>query len=152
MTDDGARAQRKALELLQARLKEAQQDLEVAHSDGFLETLKDLSEEARAAEQEARAREDEVSLNAARLVRLQHDVAEAERNQLAPRAVFTVSPALGALTLLGMLGSIVLMTNMLTDGPSQGGYLVLGALTVLPPPVLAWVMKRRFSGAWSSKP
>lgn len=149
--DDAGRAQRKTLELLQARLKEAQDDLELSHSEGHLEALNALVADARAAEAEANAREGEVAANAAKLARVRHDVAEDERKALAPRAVYQVSPALGALTVLGLLGSIVLMSDLITDAPTDVGYAILAALVVLPPPVAAWVMKRRFSGAWSSK-
>lgn len=147
MTDDPGRAQRKQLELLQARLKEAQQDLELAHTEGYLDELRALSEDARAAEAAAVDAERRAASTGEQLARVRHDVAEAERHHLAPRAVYRTSPAVAAIALCAGLGAASVMASLLSGGPTPLGYGVLAAMVVLPPPVAAWVYRRRFSGA-----
>ena len=78
-------------------------------------------------------------------------MAEDERNRLAPPAVYKVSPAVAALTFLGMVGSVFLVGELVSVPltPTRQG--ILAAMVLLPPPVLAWVVRRRFSGVSPSK-
>ena len=144
MTDDG-RAQRKTLELLQGRLKEAQEDLDLAHSEGFEEALKALSQEALAAEGEAGAQERQVRATAEQLALFRRDVAEAERQLLAPRTKSEVSPALGALAFATAVGAVVGVGILLSQGPTPFGDAVMVAGSVLPAPALAWLWRRRLN-------
>lgn len=144
MTDDG-RAQRKTLELLQGRLKEAREDLDLEHTPGFEDALKALSQEALAAEVEAGAHERQVRATAEQLAKFRRDVAEAERQLLAPRAKAQVSPALGALAFAGAVGALVGVGTFLFEGPTPLGYAVMAAGSVLPGPALAWLWRRRLN-------
>ena len=81
---DGGRARRKELELLQARLKEAREDLEAPHTLGYAEDVKQLIEDALSVDAEAIAREREASAATSQLAAFRHDVEEAERQLLAP--------------------------------------------------------------------
>lgn len=140
------REKREELELLQGRLKEAKEDLEQAHTEGYAEEVKQLIEDTLAADAEAVLREREVRDTASRLVAFRHDVEEAERQLLVPRAVKSVSPAVLALTVASLFASGMALASLLSGAPTFDGYLVMGALAVIPPPVLAWVWRRRLSG------
>lgn len=146
MTDDSGRVRRKELELLQGRLKEAQQDFEAAHTEGYAEEVKQLIEDTLAIDAEAVQREAEARTTAQRLVVFRHDVEEAERQLLAPRTVSSVGAATVMVSIATLTASFVTLISFLTGQPSTLGYVVLGALAVLPSPLLAWVWRRRLSG------
>ncbi len=146
MTDDSGRARRKQLELLQGRLKEAKADLLLEHSEGHLETLAQLKDDALAREMDAATREREARDTGQRLAKFRHDVEEAERQLLVPRTVQTVSPAVVAFALASTLASVVTLAIYLNEAPSTEGYVVMGILSLVPPPLLAWVIRRRLSG------
>ena len=143
---DGGRARRKELELLQARLKEAREDLEAPHTLGYAEDVKQLIEDALSVDAEAIAREREASAATSQLAAFRHDVEEAERQLLAPKTVMAVGPATVAVSFAGFVGCVITLSGLLTQGPTLGGYVVLGALAVLPGPLVAWVWRRRLSG------
>ncbi len=145
MSDDG-RARRKHLEQLQARLKQARLDLDAPHTEGYVEEVRQLIEDTLAVDSEAVMLEREERDTARRLVKFRHDVAEAERQLLAPKAVSSVSPAVVALTLGSAAASVLVVATFLPGMPTREGWLVMGALAVLPPPVLAWIWRRRLSG------
>ena len=146
MTEDSGRARRKELELLQGRLKEAQQDLELAQSEGFPEELQQLKDDAKAIDIEAVKRERDVRDTSQRLSAFRHDVEEAERQLLAPKAVSSVGPAVAAVSMASVVGACWVLATFLTSEPSFTGYVVMGTMAVLPAPVLAWVWRRRLSG------
>lgn len=81
------------------------------------------------------------------IARYRHDVAEAERALLAPKAVWQTSPAVGAVALAAVTASAVAIGVLLSEGRTPWGFAVMVAGAVLPGPVVAWVWKRRFSGA-----
>ena len=146
MSEDVGRARRKELELLQGRLKEAKHDFDLPHTEGYVEELKQLIEDAIATDADAVMREREVRDTAQRLASFRHDVEEAERQLLVPKAVSSVGNAVIALTVGSCVASAVTLLSLLSGPPTFTGHVVLGVLAVLPPPVLAWVWRRRLSG------
>lgn len=144
--EEVGRARRKELELLQGRLKEAQQDFELTHSQGYAEELKQLIDDTKAIEAEAVMKEREVRDTERRLVTFRSDVEEAERQLMAPKARASVGPAVVALSLSSALASVMTLISLLSGAPTTTGWVVMGALAVLPPPLLAWVWRRRLSG------
>ncbi|MBS1151511.1 MAG: hypothetical protein H6Q89_3209, partial [Myxococcaceae bacterium] len=122
---------RRQLELLQGRLKEAKADFEAPHTEGYAEELKQLIEDAIAIEAEAVVREREARDTTRQLAAFRHDVEEAERQLLAPKAVSSVGPATALLTVAsGVAGAMTLVT-LLSGAPTLGGYLVLGVLALV---------------------
>jgi len=144
--DDDGRARRRQLELLQARLKEAKEDLDVPHTEGYVDELRRLLEETLAIDAEAVASEARIHDTESRLGAFRHDVEEAERQLLAPKTVSSVGPVTLVLTLATAVASGATLLRLLSGPPTALGYLLLGALVALPPPLLAWVWRRRLSG------
>ena len=144
--DDTGRARRKELELLQGRLKEAKADFEQPHTEGYVEEVKRLIEETLEIDADAVMREREVRDAARRLAAVRHDVEEGERQLLAPKVISNVGPGTVALTALSMFVSVWILLDWLPDQPTPFRYVVLGLFVVIPPPLLAWVWKRRLSG------
>lgn len=144
--DAAGRARRKELELLQGRLKEAQQDFEAAHGEGYAEELERLLEDTLAFEAEAVMLERDARDKAQRLVAFRHDVEEAERQLLAPKTVSSVGPATLSLAFASVIASVVTLGVFLSGAPTFSQLVVVGVLAVVPPPVLAWVWRRRLSG------
>jgi hypothetical protein len=145
VSEDG-RARRKELELLQGRLKEAKEDFEAPHTEGYVEELKQLIEDTLAIDAEAVMAERDVRDTARRLGAFRHDVEEAERQLLAPKAKSSVGPAVAMLTLASVVASGMTLVSLLSGAPTLTGWLVMGGLAVIPPPLLAWVWRRRLSG------
>ena len=147
-SDDGGRAQRKLVEELQGRAKQARADLDVAETEGFTEQLNQLAADADAAEKDAGLIERDARGAAERLTLVRNEVAEAERQLLAPRTVSAVSPAVLALTVgfavAAFVGALELVNLPAIDQPWFRAVAVAGGL--VPPPILAWLWRRRLSG------
>jgi hypothetical protein len=149
MSDEQGREQRKRLELLQGRAKEARQELEEAETPGFTEQLRQLNEDAAAAEKNAGLLERDARTTAERLAMVRHDVEEAERQLQVPRTVGSVSPAVSLIAVGFGSGALWLMMQLATSPDLQGPLWVKAAalgMALVPPPLLAWLWRRRLSG------
>lgn len=144
--DDAGRARRKELELWQGRLKEAHEDLELAHTEGYPEELKRLLEDTLAVETDAVLHERKASDTKKQLEKVRHDVEEAERQLLAPKTVSSVSPVTVLVALSCGVASLMTLIDLIRAPPTVFGYALMGLLGVVPAPVLAWIWRRRFSG------
>ncbi len=145
MPDDAGRAQRKEVELLQGRLKEAKEDLALEHSESFLEDLQALTETADALALALTTEAKALKAAESQLVNAQHGVEEAERRALVPKTLKSVGPAVSTIALAGTLGAIWLMAELITTQPTVFHYAGLVAASALPPAVLAFLIRRRFT-------
>ncbi|GEM_PF-2752561 len=146
MADDLARAQRKELELLQGRVKEAKHDLALTQSEGFSEELEALASEATALEAELAQQKHALIGSQGRLLALRQEVEETERLALVPKTLRSVGPGVFAISFAGALASFWAMGDLLTTNPTWLHFAALGAATALPPVLLAWLLRRRFNG------
>ncbi len=144
---DVDRARRQQVELLQARMKEAIEDLKASHTEGYLEAVQQLTDDTAVAEGKAALREREARAAAHQLDAVRQSVAEAERKVLAPRARASVGPAVVMLTFTGLVACGALVTSLLSGPPTLGGWVVLTMLALMPPPLVAWVWRQRLSEA-----
>ncbi len=144
--DEEGRAQRSRIEQLQGRAKQARLELEEVETFGFTAQLEELTAAAAAAEKDAGLLERDARATTERLAVVKCEVEEAERQLLAPRTVSSVGLVVGVLTVgLGMGAFFVALALAVGPHPPWAEALAV-AVALAPPPLLAWLWRRRLSG------
>ena len=148
MNDDGGRAQRKLLEELQGRAKQARLELEEVETEGFSEQLAQLTEDVASSEKDAGLIERDARATAQRLGVVRHEVEEAERQLLVPKTVAKVSPAVTMMTLGLGVAAVWGMFQLFNLPYLNEPWFRAAALGcgLVPAPILAWLWRRRLSG------